>query len=44
MNKEENNAEECYWDESGDFEGSCTYCCEDSLCNTVVSPHDDCGE
>ena len=33
MNKEENNAEECYWGETGEFEGTCTYCCESSLCN-----------
>ena len=33
MNREENNAEECYWDDTAEFEGTCTYCCSDSLCN-----------
>ncbi|XP_063416377.1 titin-like [Mytilus trossulus] len=37
MNREENNADECYWDNKGKFEGSCTYCCSENQCNTVVS-------
>ncbi|XP_076071096.1 uncharacterized protein LOC143042581 isoform X2 [Mytilus galloprovincialis] len=41
MNREENNADECYWDDKGNFEGSCTYCCSENQCNAVTSSHVD---
>lgn len=49
MNKEENNADECYWDETGEWEGSCTFCCKDNMCNLKERTEandddkDDCG-